>query len=151
MHQCKCCQGLMYNTDYLGQKMYMDALHVGLKTRSCLACKCSSVSLCLCKRKHFLTHGEDQVQFTVQREVKNNTSPFVTHFICLTFLPAHPGVHINISHRGLDGESMLLIHFQYTLHSGCSARGEAYHSDIIHMQPGLGNPSNRETKPLKEP
>lgn len=40
-----------------------------------------------------------------------------------------------------------LIYLQYQLHFGYRALDGEYHNDIIHMQPGLGNPSNAQTKP----
>lgn len=137
---------------YLKWLFCMDAMlvHPCVKTFSCLACKSISVPLCPCANKCLLTHGGDRVQCAALENHQNNRSPFVMHLmpnisisLSLSLSPAW-----TLSVVGLMPKlCFFLIYLQYPLHCGCIALDGEHHNDIIHIQPGLGNPSNAETKP----
>lgn len=127
-------------------------IHVGVKM--CLPCKSSHISLPLCTdtnkmpfdlgRRSSVTHCAWKPQ--------NYWTPFAMHLmlnisISLCLLPVREDAQTLAVGGSMPKLCFFLIYLQYPLHRGCSALDGEYHNDVIHMQPGLGNPSNAETKP----
>lgn len=150
------CQGLIYNTNYLKGLFNIDAMLVH-------ACK-NRVMPGIQMHDHIFFWALAQTKsFDLWRrsnaihwawKPQKHITQFVMHLM--------PDISISLCLMPSGEEALTLsvvdlmhkfcfffwfLYLQYPLHRGCSALDGENHNDIIHMQPGLGNPSNAETKP----
>lgn len=152
------CQGLICNFGYLKWLFCMDA-------EPALSCRCKNL-LMSGMQMHFCflyVHTQtnafwpaERMEFDMPRW--RTTEVHLLCILCLTFQFLSSRCHSARMHELFLLRAWCLncfffflsSTFQYPLHRGCGALDGEYHNDIIHMQPGLGNPSDAETKTIKK-